>query len=139
MRLVRTDPFGLVRDLDRWFTDWTPRSTFEEWVPSVDVMEGDAELTVRVEAPGVEPEGVDLTIEDELLTISGSRRFEDEVNEEGYAAKEIFEGSFKRTIRLPKGVDADAITATSKDGILTVKIPKNPEVLPRKVKIEIEK
>ena len=49
------------------------------------------------------------------------------------------EGSFRRVIRLPDGVDAEAITASSKDGILTVRIPKNPQVLPRKVKIEIEK
>jgi HSP20 family protein len=110
-----------------------------EWVPSIDVMAEDGELIVRVEAPGVDPESVDLTIEGELLTISGSRHFEDEVKEESYASKEIFEGSFRRVIRLPDGVDAEAITASSKDGILTVRIPKNPQVLPRQVKIEIEK
>lgn len=139
MRLVRSDPLGLVRDFDRWFPDWTPGVKADQWIPSIDVLAGDDELTVRVEAPGVEPAGVDLTVEGDTLTISGSRKFEDEVNEEGYASKEIFEGSFKRMIRLPDGVDAEAITASSKDGILTVRIPKNPEVLPRKVKIQIEK
>ncbi len=139
MRLVRSDPLGLVRDFDRWFTDWTPGMKLGEWVPSIDVMAEDGELIVRVEAPGVDPESVDLTIEGDSLTISGSRHFEDEVKEESYASKEIFEGSFRRVIRLPDGVDAEAITASSKDGILTVRIPKNPQVLPRKVKIEIEK
>lgn len=134
MQLVRSDPLGLVRDFDRWFTDWTPAMKLGEWVPSIDVMAEDGELIVRVEAPGV-----DLTIEGGSLTISGSRHFEDEVKEESYASKEIFEGSFRRVIRLPDGVDTEAITASSKDGILTVRIPKNPQVLPCKVKIEIEK
>ena len=139
MRLVRFDPFGLARDFDRLWADLpTPGPFAREWVPSIDVVEADNALTVRVEAPGVDPESIDITVEGTTLAISGSRHFEDEVKEHGYQRKELFEGEFTRTLLLPDGVDVEAITAASKDGILTVTVPKTPEVLPRKVKIELE-
>ena len=138
MRLVRFEPFGLSRDLDRLFADFGPSALHNEWVPSIDVVEKKGALMVRVEAPGVDPESIDITVEGDTLSIGGSRHFEDEVKEEGYQRKELFEGEFKRTILLGEGVDVDSISAASKDGILTVTIPKSPEVLPRKVKIAIE-
>ncbi len=138
MRLVRFEPFGLSRDLDRLFAEFGQSSFRNEWVPSIDVIDQEGALVVRVEAPGVDPDSLDITVEGDTLSISGSRRFEDEVKEEGYQRKELFEGEFKRTILLPEGVDVEAISATSKDGILTVTIPRSPEVLPRKVKVAIE-
>jgi len=138
MRLVRFEPFGLSRDFDRLFADFGPSAFHNEWVPSIDVVEKEGALVVRVEAPGVDPDSLDITVEGDSLAISGSRHFEDEVKEAGYQRKELFEGEFTRTILLPEGVDVDAISAASKDGILTVTIPKSPEVLPRKVKIAIE-
>ncbi len=138
MRLVRFEPFGLSRDFDRLFADFGARSFQGEWVPSVDVVEKEDALTVRVEAPGLDPGSLDITVEGDTLAITGSRHFEDEVKEAGYQRKELFEGEFTRTLVLPEGVDVEAITATSKDGIVTVTIPKSPEVLPHKVKIAIE-
>ena len=136
MRLVRFEPFGLARDLDRLF-DVGPGFR-GDWVPSIDVLEQDHSLVVRVEAPGVDADSLDITVEGDTLSITGSRHFEDEVKESGYQRKELFEGAFKRTIVLPDGVDTDAISASSKDGIVTVTVPRTPEVLPRKVKVEIE-
>jgi len=138
MRLVRYEPFGLSRDLDRLFAQFGPRAMTDEWVPSIDVVDKEDALLIRVEAPGVDGESLDITVEGDTLAITGSRHFQDEVTEKGYQRKELFEGEFKRTIVLPDGVDVDAISATSKDGILTVTIPRSPEVLPRKVKIAIE-
>ncbi|MGI9649389.1 MAG: Hsp20/alpha crystallin family protein, partial [Acidimicrobiia bacterium] len=60
-----------------------------------------------------------------------------ETDDGGYRRKEIFEGEFTRTIMLPEGVEVDEITAGAKDGIVTLTVPKSPEVLPRKVKVEI--
>ncbi len=137
MRLVRYEPFRFARDFDRLFGDFGSGSLRERWVPSIDVVDSEDTITVRVEAPGIDADSLDITVEGELLSIGGSRHFEDEVNEEGYRRKELFEGSFKRTVRLPDGVDVDAISAASKDGILTVTIPKTPEVLPRKVKVDV--
>lgn len=138
MRLVRFEPLGLSRDLDRLFTDFGPRTMRSGWAPRIDVLDADAALTVRVEAPGVDPESLDITVEGETLVVSGSRNFESETGEGGYRRKEIFEGEFTRTILLPEGVEVDEITAAAKDGIVTLTIPKSPEVLPRKVKVEIE-
>jgi len=138
MKLVRFEPFGLSRDIDRLFAEFGPRSLHDDWVPRIDVVVKEGALVVRVEAPGVDHEALDITVEGDTLVISGSRHFEDEVSEAGYQRKELIEGEFKRTIVLPEGVDVDEISAASKDGILTITIPKSPEVLPRKVKIAIE-
>ena len=135
--LVRFDPWGMMRDLDRLFEEGARRSG-SSWVPRVDVFEKADTLMVRAEIPGVNPEDVEVTIEGGTLTISGSRSFEnDESDEGGFHRKELFEGSFKRTILLPEGTDPEAITANSKDGMLEVTVPKRPEVLPRKVSISV--
>ena len=76
---------------------------------------------------------------DGTLTIKGGRSFENEETKRNYHRKEIFEGSFERTILLPEGIDPEAVSATSKDGILEISIPKLPEVLPRKVSVEIQR
>lgn len=136
MRLVRFEPFGLAREFDRMLGDIgldTPR----DWAPSIDVLDKDDAIVVRVEAPGVDADQLEITVEGELLSIAGSRRFEDEVNEAGYQRRELFQGEFTRTIVLPDGVDTESITASSKDGIVTVTVPRNPEVLPRRVTVEV--
>lgn len=138
MRLVRFEPLGLSREMERFFVDSGPRTTRGDWSPRIDVLDSDNSLTVRVEAPGVDPEDLDITVEGDSLVITGSRHFEAETEEGGYRRKEIFEGEFTRTILLPEGVEVDEITAAAKDGIVTLTIPKSPEVLPRKVKVEIE-
>lgn len=137
MNLVRFDPFGAMRDFERLFE--TTDRPFNRWMPRVDVLDRDDALLVRTEIPGVDPESIDVTVESGTLTIKGSRSFENEEETENYHRKEIFEGSFERTILLPKGTDAEAVTAVSKDGILEISIPKRPEVLPRKITVEIQR
>ena len=105
-------------------------------MPRVDVLDKDSELTVRTEVPGVDPESIDVTVEGGTLSIKGSRSFANEETKENYHRKEIFEGSFERTILLPEGVEPEAVSAASKDGILEITIPKRPEVLPHKVTVE---
>ncbi len=137
MSMVRFDPFEMVRDLDRFFE--MPATRTNAWLPRVDVFERDANLVVRAEVPGIEPESIDVTFEGGTLTISGERSFETETTERGFHRKEIFEGEFKRTVLLPEGVDPESITANTKDGILEVVVPKRPEVLPRKVTVEVQR
>ena len=137
MNLVRFDPFSVMRDFDRLF-EATDRP-LNRWMPRVDVLDKDNALFVRSEIPGVDPESIDVTVESGTLTIKGSRSFETEEGSENYHRKEIFEGSFERTILLPEGADAEAVTAASKDGILEISIPKRPEVLPRKISVEIQR
>lgn len=139
--LVRFDPWGMMRDLDRLFEEGGRRRFAEsEWMPRLDVFEKDANLVIRAEVPGVDADDIEVTLEAGTLTITGSRSFEkDEEIEGGFHRKEIFEGRFKRTVLLPEGTDADAVAATTKDGILEVTVPKKPEVLPRKVTVDVQR
>ncbi len=135
MQLVRFDPFSTMREFDRLFEG---RPT-NQWVPRVDVFDHENELMVRTEVPGVDPESIEVTVEGGTLSIKGGRSFENEETKRSYHRKEIFEGSFERTILLPEGIDPEAVSATSKDGILEISIPKLAEVLPRKVSVEIQR
>lgn len=140
MTLANLDPFTLVRDFDR-IVQSAFRSEHEvaRWAPRVDVFDREEALVVRAEVAGVDPDSLDITVEGGELAISGSRSFEHEESKSGYRRKEIFEGEFHRTIMLPDGLDLDAVKASSRDGVLEVTIPRLPEVLPKKVKVEIER
>jgi len=138
MNLVRFDPFSVVRDLDRLFDEST-QPTATTWMPRVDVIDEDTNLVVRTEVPGIDPDAIDITIEGGTLSISGTRSFENDEDKGTYHRREIFEGSFRRTVLLPEGVNPEAVSATSKDGILEISVPKRPEILPRKVKVEVQR
>ena len=135
MQLVRFDPFSTMREFDRLF-EGRPAN---RWMPRVDVFDKDDSLVVRTEVAGVSADDIEVTVEANTLTIKGGRSFSTEQEKPNYHRKEIFEGSFERTILLPEGIDATAVTATSKDGVLEINIPKLPEVLPRKVSVEIQR
>ncbi|MGH9052882.1 MAG: Hsp20/alpha crystallin family protein [Acidimicrobiia bacterium] len=96
-------------------------------------------LVVRTDVPGVDPDSVDVSIENSTLVISGSRAFEKETDEHGYHRKEIFEGEFPRTILLPEGVDTEQVTAQYREGLFEVVHPKRPEVLPKKVQVKVDR
>ena len=135
--LFRFDPWGMLRDLDRLFVD-APERTARSWMPRIDVFSKENTLVVRAEVPGVDPDDIDVTVEGDALTITGSRTFEtSEELEAGYHRRELATGDFTRTVLLPDGVDAEAITAASKNGVLEISVPKRPEVLPRKVTVDI--
>jgi HSP20 family protein len=137
MQMVRWDPFGLMREFDRLFE--APESAeARPWLPRIDAFDEQGTLVVRVEVPGVSGDDIDVTVEDGKLTISGERTLRSTTEEAGYHRKEIFEGSFRRTMFLPDTADVDAIAATSHDGILEVRIPTKPEALPKKVTVAVE-
>ena len=150
MAITKFDPFALVgttlfKDLNR-LLDMPmsePGIAIESWTPRVDVAELDDSFVVRAELPGIDPESIDVTVEDDMLTISGSRSF-DEVTESEedsvtYRRREIFEGKFARKIRLNTDVDIEAVSATSADGILQVTVPKLPAEQPRKVTVSVQR
>jgi len=132
--LMPFDPFSMLRDLDRIMD--RPASA-ARWLPRIDVFDRDTSLVVRVELAGVNPDDVDVTVEDRTLTISGHRSFEQAEQTEGFHRREIFSGEFARTLVLPDGLDAGEITAKAENGILEVMVPRRPEVLPRKVKVDV--
>lgn len=127
------------RDFDRLFDQlWRsgPLPTnATSYTPRVDVDESDAELVVRAELPGLDESQISVSLEDGVLTISGERAEANESDESGVRLREIFRGRFERSLRLPTEVDADAVTAAYRNGILEVKLPKAADARMRNIPI----
>jgi HSP20 family protein len=132
MSLVRWDPFA---DMDNFFNRMMPASFARwpqlssdngktEWAPSADISETDQEYVIRASLPAVKKEDVNVTVDAGLITIKGERKQQKEDKNEKYHRVESFYGSFERSFSLPENVNSDAIRCESKDGILTVHIPK---------------
>jgi HSP20 family protein len=100
-----------------------PLFVSKPYVPVTDVFVRDEDLVVRVELPGIEPEGIEVTIQDGVLAIRGERKREKEVQEEAYYRLEAAYGTFERFIALPEGFEEDGIEARYADGVLEVIVP----------------
>src|SRR3954453_18539784 len=107
------------------------------WHPPMDLVETDGHFVLRADLPGVDENDVKVELEDNVLTISGERRHEQEVKKGGYYRIERATGSFARTLTLPDGVDADAVQASFDQGVLEVRIPKPEQRKPRRVAISV--
>ena len=134
----RWDPFRVMDALLRWDPyrgDNNLLSRGSEYMPKFDVKENKHAYVLRADLPGVKEEDIDLSLNGNLLTVSGKR--DDERREEGeqYYSVERSYGTFSRTFSLPDGIDAGAISADLKSGVLTVQIPKRPEAQPRKISL----
>lgn len=105
------------------------------WVPAVDIKESDEALTLTAELPGLAKENVNLSIENNVLTLTGERKFEKDVKQESYHRIERAYGSFSRSFTLPNNVKAEAVDATFVDGVLNVVLPKIEEAKPRSIEI----
>ncbi|HEV7671333.1 MAG TPA: Hsp20/alpha crystallin family protein [Thermoanaerobaculia bacterium] len=105
------------------------------WLPAVDVAETPDALTLYAELPGLSREDVDITLENNVLSVRGERKFEKDVKEESFHRIERAYGAFSRTFTLPSNVKNDGVEATFKDGVLTIRIPKVEEAKPRKIAI----
>lgn len=147
MALIRWEP---IRELDtiqsefnRLFNSFfdTPTagngSAPRRWVPPMDLVETDADYVLRADLPGMAEQDVKIELEDNVLTISGERRSEDEQRKAGYYRLERSFGSFRRSLTLPEGVDSEAIKATFANGVLEVRIPKPEQRQPRRVQISV--
>jgi HSP20 family protein len=104
---------------------------------AVDVYKKGDTVIAKMSLPGVEIDEIDVSIEDNILTISGTREEESEIDQNNYYSKEIRRGSFSRSVSLPKSVDADKAEATYKKGELTITIPTIAEMDNKSVKVEI--
>ena len=97
------------------------------WAPSLDISETETEFVVKADVPGVDPKELDISYEDDVLTIKGEKKEEHEEKKDNYHRIERSYGSFSRAIKLPPSADADRIEAASKNGVLTLTIPKREE------------
>ncbi len=143
MRLVRWDPYqelvAMSDRLNRSLNDPYTRRTedsFGAWGPPVDIFEKQDHLVIRAEIPGVEMEDVDVRIENGVLTLHGERKQETGVTEENAYRMERVYGTFARSFSLPTTVDAAKVTATYKDGVLEVIVPKVETAKPKQIEIK---
>ena len=123
---------------DDLFADdnWTrPVRWQREFRPDIDVSEEENAYLVTADVPGMKAEDLDITVENNVLSFSGERKFEKKDEKHGYHRVERHYGSFKRSFALPEGVDSDAIEANVENGALTIRIPKPALALPKKVKV----
>ncbi|MGH9363545.1 MAG: Hsp20/alpha crystallin family protein [Thermoanaerobaculia bacterium] len=105
------------------------------WAPPVDVAETDEAFIVKAELPGMNREDLDITLENNVLRISGERKFERDEKKENYHRIERSYGAFSRAFALPSQVDSERVEASFKDGVLTVTVPKAAQARPRKIAV----
>ncbi|MFM8944630.1 MAG: Hsp20/alpha crystallin family protein [Actinomycetota bacterium] len=146
MDIVRWDPFGeldsIHDELNRLFRrsfgaiEPTRRTVANGWMPALDLFETDDKVVAKMDLPGIDPKDVEVSVEDASLTVTGSRRFEQETDEQGYHRVERRFGSFTRSIALPASADADRVEATFSRGVLTIEIAKTEKARARKVAVK---
>jgi HSP20 family protein len=148
MALVRWEPLRematLQNEMNRLFgtffdtpTTGTNGTALRRWMPPMDLVEIDDHFGLRADLPGLDEEDVNIELEERVLTVSGERNAQHEEKKEGFYRLERATGAFSRSLTLPEGVDADAITATFDKGVLEIRIPKPEETKPRKVAIKV--
>ena len=146
MSMIRWEPFMGMDEMfarlpglfGRWPGFALKGETGVEWSPSVDISETGQEYLIRAALPAVRKEDVAVTVENGMLTLSGERRQQEEQNDEKFHKVESFYGSFSRSFALPDAIDAGAIRAESKDGVLTIHVPKSKAELKKPTTIEVQ-
>jgi HSP20 family protein len=130
--------FGLRREIDRLFEDtFGGREGGSAWTPAVDIKENQNELTFDVELPGINPENVEITADNGVLTIRGEKHSERKEDDDSrYHIVERSYGSFTRSFQLPQNIDESKIEATCNNGILSVHVPKAALPQPKKIQIK---
>ena len=148
MTIVRWEPFRelntLQSEMNRLFDsvfDAPPRGgnggggALRRWMPAMDLVETDDHFVLRADLPGMSEDDVKIEVEDGTLIVSGERKAEHEQRGEGYHRVERAFGTFSRSLTLPQGVDADAVTASFDRGVLEVRVPKPEQRKPRRIEI----
>ena len=131
----------LQDQINRAFGDVLERTSEESnltaWAPAVDIFETEHELVVKADLPDVNPQELDIRVENNILTIRGERKFEKKVSEENYLRVERSYGTFARSFTLANTVNSEAIKADYQNGVLTLSIPKLEEAKPKQIKVNV--
>lgn len=141
MSLIRWSPFFEPFDEmeKRFLAEIPPTRGINAFVPAIDVYETKDAVVVESPLAGLQPEDVEITIENNILTLRGEMKKTSEVEEKEYYRKEVRLGSFYRQVSLPAPVDGDHADATFEKGMLMVKIPKRPEAQAKTIQIHVKK
>ena len=126
--------FGVNRSADE--EDWALGGS---WAPVVDIYEQGGDIVLKAELPGIDPKNVDIRIENNVLTLRGERKVDQQVKRESYHRVERAYGAFTRSFTLPAVVDQERIKADYRDGVLSVTLPKREEAKPKQISISINR
>lgn len=139
-KLVRWNPYrtSIFDEFDRLFdTSLSNVNAPSNWGLAIDVIENEDAYMVKATVPGINVDDLDLTLEDNVLTLSGEIKSDEESENGQYHVRERRYGSFSRRVRFPVAVNSDNIEATYDNGILTLNVPKAEEVKPRKIQVKV--
>ena len=142
MSLIKWTPFfSEFEDMDKITESMLPsvRGNQFGFTPAVDMYEDKDNIVIETQLAGIDPDKVDVSIENNVLCIKGESEKKSEVDDKNYYRKEIRRGSFFRSIPLPTKVDGDGASAVNEEGVLKITIPKAPEVKPKSIKIQSKK
>ncbi len=140
--MTRWEPFRemarLQDEVSRLFEDRLYRSGESVgWTPACDIYEDEESVTLRFELAGIDAKDVDVRFENGVLTLKGERKLEKDERRENYHRVELAYGTFTRSFSLPGTVDAERIRAESKNGVLTIVLPKRAEAKPRAIQVKV--
>jgi HSP20 family protein len=140
--ITRIDPFRELAGFFENFADvtgatGTEQLAFGTFVPAVDVYEDEHNLALKLEVPGMKEEDLNVTVENNTLTVSGERKLEKEEKEENFHRIERRYGSFTRSFRLPNTVDPEKVEAGYEKGILKITLAKRAEAKPKQIKVGV--
>jgi HSP20 family protein len=144
MALVRWNPIGTlagmeVDRLNRMFAELETDAFNQGWLPAVDIFETEThEVVIKAELPDVKKEDIGVTVENNVLTLTGERKQEQSIRREQFQRVERRFGSFSRSFTLPTSVDAGHIAASYKDGVLTIRLPRREEAKPKQINVSVE-
>jgi len=144
MALVRWSPVGQlagmeVDRLNRMFNELYQDSFARGWTPAVDIYETEGrEVVIKAELPEMKREDISVTFENNVLTLKGERKLEQEVKRESFQRVERRHGSFSRAFTLPATVDGSQISASYKDGVLTIRIPQREEAKAKQITVNAD-
>ena len=141
-REARWDPFTeLQREINDLFDRdfWNAPSLFDEgMMPSMDIKDGEDNVEVRCDLPGVDRKDLDISVSGNVLTIKGEKKDEKEEKDSSWYRRESWSGSFQRSVTLPDEVDPNRADATMKDGVLKLVLPKKEEKKRKKIEVKVK-
>jgi len=149
MKLVRWTPRNDLFSMDPFFQNfnermnemlggWATESGSRDWYPAMDLLEEKDRLVVRLDLPGVDPKAVEISLQGDMLTISGERKDESETREGKILKREHVYGSFQRSLQLPFRVQGDKVKASYEKGVMTISLPKVEAEVGRHIPVEVK-
>jgi HSP20 family protein len=148
MAIVRCNPardmMGFQDEMNMLFGDFFgvdkrgEETDFIRWAPRVDIVEQDGGYELVADLPGLKKEDIKIEIQDNMLTLRGEKKLEEEKKDKNYRLCERYYGEFVRTFTLPENVNRDGIVAEFKDGVLKLEIPKTEKAQPKQIEVKVK-